>query len=134
MVLEKELGCTLINKLRAILLMEADFNFSNKILYGTRMVDNVRRFGLMPEDTLTAKKNRMADDRTLAKVLFFDVVRQFKLPAGLSSVDAVNCYDSAVHVILALTFRAFGVPKGAVQAILQTIEKIKYFLRTAYLR
>ena len=33
-VLEKELGCTLINKLRAILLMEADFKISNKILYG----------------------------------------------------------------------------------------------------
>ena len=38
-MLEKQLGCTLINKLRAILLMEVDFNFSNKILYGMRMMD-----------------------------------------------------------------------------------------------
>ena len=55
-VLGKQLGCTLINKLQAILLMEADFNFSNKILYGVRMVDNVRRFGLMPEDIYSEKK------------------------------------------------------------------------------
>ena len=54
-MLEKELGCTLINKLRAILLMEAEFNFSNKILYGVRMTDNVRRFGLMPEDIYSKK-------------------------------------------------------------------------------
>ena len=54
-VLGKQLGCTLINKLQAILLMEADFNFSNKILYGVRMMDNVRRFGLMPEDIYSEK-------------------------------------------------------------------------------
>ena len=55
-MLEKEFGCNLINELRAILLMEADFNFSNKILYGVRMMDNARRFGLMPEDIYSEKK------------------------------------------------------------------------------
>ena len=74
----------------------------------------------------------MADDGTLAKVLLFDVVRQFRLPAGLSSVDAANCYDSVAHVIAALAFRAFGVPKEAVQVMPKTIEEMKYFLRTAY--
>ena len=33
-LLEKEYVCTLVEKLRAILLMEADFNFSNKLIYG----------------------------------------------------------------------------------------------------
>ena len=47
----------------------------------------------------------MADDGTLAKVLVFDVVRQFKLPAGLSLVDTANCYDSVAHATAALTFR-----------------------------
>ena len=74
----------------------------------------------------------MADDGTLAKVLFFDVMRQFKLPAGLSSVDAANYYDSVAHAIAALNFRAFGVPKEAVQVMLKTNEEMRYFLRTAY--
>ena len=73
----------------------------------------------------------MEDDGTLAKVLLFDVVRQFRLPAGLSSVDAANCYGSVAHTIAALTFRAFGVPKEAVQVMLKTIEEMMYFLRTA---
>ena len=64
----------------------------------------------------------MADNETLAKVLFFDVVRQFKLPAGLSSVGATNFYDSVAHTIAALTCRAFGVPKEAVQVMLKNIE------------
>ena len=59
------------------------------------------------------------------------MVRQFKLPAGLSSVDAANCYDSVAHAIAALTFRAF-VPKEAIHVMLQTIEEMKYSPRTAY--
>ena len=74
----------------------------------------------------------MADDGTLSKVLLFDVVRQSRLSAVLSSVDAANYYDSVAHAIAALTFRAFGVPKEAVQVMLKTIEDMKYFLRTAY--
>ena len=74
----------------------------------------------------------MTDNGTLAKVLLFDVVRQFRLPAGLSSVDAANCYDSVARAIAALAFRAFGVSKEAVQVILKTVEEMKYFLRTAY--
>ncbi len=37
-MLEKTLGVTLVSKLCAILLMEADFNATNKIIYGVRMM------------------------------------------------------------------------------------------------
>ena len=64
----------------------------------------------------------MADDGTLAKVLLYDVVRQSRLPAGLSSVDAANCYYSVAHAIAALTFRAFGVSKEPVQVMLKLLK------------
>ena len=47
-MLEKTLGVTLVTKLRAILLMEADFNASNKIVYGDRMMTNAHKYNLMP--------------------------------------------------------------------------------------
>ncbi len=37
-ILEKMFGCALITKLRSILLMEADFNSMNKMIYGQRML------------------------------------------------------------------------------------------------
>ncbi len=40
-MLEKAQGCALISQLRSILLVEADFNCTNKILYGIQMLDNV---------------------------------------------------------------------------------------------
>ena len=91
-MLEKILGCALITKLRSILLMEADFNATNKLLFGVRMLGNIRKYKLMPEE-IYSEWNRIADDGTLSKVLFFDIARQLRRPAGLASVDADNCYD-----------------------------------------
>ena len=121
-MLEKMFGCTLVSKLRAILLMEADFNFANKLVYGVRTMDNVRKRDLMPEE-IYSEKGRTADDGSLAKVLFYDIVRQTRVAAGLGSIDAANCYDSIAHAIASLVFQAFGVPEEAI-----AIEEMKIFL------
>ena len=130
-MLEKVLGCNLVTKLRAILLMEADFNATNKIVYGKRMLDTVREHGMMPEETFS-EKNRMADDGTLAKTLFYDITRQARVPAALASVDASNCYDRIAHAIASLVFQAFGVPTSAAESMLGSIEEMKFFLRTGF--
>ena len=130
-MLEKIFGCSLITKLRSILLMEADFNATNKIIYGIRMLNNVRKYKLMPEEVFS-ERNRLADDGTLSKVLFYDIVRACRRPAGLASVDADNCYDRIAHPMLSMILQAFGVPANAVKSMLSTIQDMKFFLRTGY--
>ena len=130
-MLEKMFGCTLVSKLRSILLMEADFNFANKMIYGVRMLDNVREHGFMPEE-IFSEKNRMANDGSFAKVLTYDIGRQLRVPFALSSVDAAQCYDSIAHAIASLVFQAFGVPEAAIQSMLETIQDMKFYLRTAF--
>ena len=130
-MLEKMFGFTLISKLRTILQMEADFNFSNKLIYGVRMMDNVRKYGFMPEE-IYSKKGKTADDGSLAKVLFYDIVHQSRVVAGLSSINAANCYNSIAHAIASLVFKAFGVPEEAIKSLLTVIKEMKYFMRTAY--
>lgn len=100
-MLENLQGCTLISKLRSILLMEADFNTANKLIYEVRMMHNVRAHNLMP-DEIFSERNRTADDGTLSKVLFYDLLRQSRRPAGVSSVDADNCFDRVAHAIASL--------------------------------
>jgi len=130
-MLEKTLGVTLVTKLRAILLMEADFNATNKIIYGNRMMENARRHNLMPEE-IFSERNRMADDGTLSKTLFCDLARQARAPAAIASVDASNCYDRIAHAMASLVFQAFGVPIAAAESMLGTIENMKFFLRTGF--
>lgn len=130
-MLEKIFGCSLITKLRSICLIEADFNATNKIIYGMRMLDNVRKYKLMPEEVFS-KRNRMADDGTLLKVLFYDIVRQCRRPAGIASVDADNCYDRIAHPMLSMITQSFGVPSRAIGTMLSTIQDMKFHLRTGF--
>jgi hypothetical protein len=71
-MLEIIFGCALITKLRSILLMEGDFNASNKIIFGQRMMDKAREHKLIPEE-IYSERNRLAEDRTLAKVIFYEL-------------------------------------------------------------
>ena len=64
-----------IDKLRAILLMEADFNANNKEIIGVRMMDNVRTKGLMMEE-IFSEIGKTAEDGGLAKILFYVIARQ----------------------------------------------------------
>jgi len=130
-MLEKIFGCSLITKLRSILLMEADFNATNKVIYSMRMLANVRKYKLMPEEVYS-ERSHLTDDGTLSKVLFYDIVRQLRRPAGLASVDADNCYDRIAHPMASMVFQSFGVPTLAIESMLTTIQNMKFFLRTGY--
>jgi hypothetical protein len=130
-MLEKTAGCRLLSKLRSILLMEADYNANNKIIYGVRMMDNVRKYGLVEEE-IYSEQGKTAEDGALAKVLFYDIVRWSRLCASISCVDASNCYDSIAHAIASIIFQVCGVPVEGVQAMLEAIQEMKYFLRTAF--
>jgi hypothetical protein len=95
------------------------------------MLCNVRKFGFMP-DEIFSERNRTAEEGSLAKTLFYDVVQQSQLLAGISSVDADNWYDRVSHAIASLVFCLFGMSKEATGAMLKTMQEMKFFLWTAY--
>jgi hypothetical protein len=130
-MLEKIFECFLITKLCSILLMKADFDATNKVTYGIRMLHNMHKYKLMPEE-IYSEWNCLADDGTLSKVLFYDIVRQLQRPAGLVLADANNCYNCIAHPMTSMVFQSFGVPTSAVKSILTRIQNIKFYLRTGY--
>ena len=111
--------------------MKADFNFGNKQTYGIHTLDNARKYKLMPEEVFN-ERNRMTNDGMVSRVLFFDLVRQTRLPAGMSSVDTANCYNRIAHAIASLVFQSFGVTKESAVSMLKAIEEMEFFLRTVY--
>jgi hypothetical protein len=128
---QKMFAVRLVSKLRAILLMDADFNAMNKEVYGVHMLDEARKYKLIPEEVFS-KKNCMTNDGGLAKTLFYDIVRQTQLPVAIALVDASNCYDQIAHAMASLIFQSFGVEDTAIAAMLETIQEMKIFLQTAY--
>ena len=60
------------------------------------------------------------------------MIWQTRLPTGIASVDTDGCFDRIAHPIASLIFQALGVNSQASEALLTTIQEIKFFLRTAY--
>jgi hypothetical protein len=96
------------------------------MVYGNRMLYKVRQNNLMPEE-IYSEKNRLADDGTLVKVLFYDIVRQTRC-----AVDADNCYNRIAHPIASLVFQALGVKREVCESMFSTIQDMKFFLRTGF--
>jgi hypothetical protein len=124
---EKIFGCALVIQLQAILLIEADVNATNKIIYGHHMLDTAWKYKLMPEN-IFRKKNHLMNGSTLAKVLFYDIIWQTCPPAKISVVDADNCCNQIAHPITSLVFQALSVPKEALASMYSTIQDMDFFL------
>jgi hypothetical protein len=77
-------------------------------------------------------KNRMANNGTLCKTLFYDITRQARVPAAIASVDVSNCYDRIGHAMASMIFQAFSVPMTAIESMLGAIENMKFFLCTDF--
>jgi hypothetical protein len=67
------------------------------------MIDNARKYNIVPED-IYSKKNHLADNGTLAKVIFYDIVLQTQRLADIPAVDMDNCYNQIAHPIASLVF------------------------------
>ena len=59
-MMEKEEGNVKAEKLRAILLMEADFNFANKLTFGRRMQTLAEKEKLIPDKCYGSRAGRQA--------------------------------------------------------------------------
>jgi hypothetical protein len=66
-ILEKIVGVipVLVNKLHTILLMEADFNFMNNFVFGSRMMRITRDSNMYPEEAFTRNKQNGQGSSTL---------------------------------------------------------------------
>ena len=53
-------------------------------------------------------------------------------PAGISLVDANNCYDRVPHATASLVFHSFGILPLAAGAMFRTIQDMKFFLRRGF--
>ena len=131
-MLEKKPGVIEVDKLRAILLMEADFNFANHLYFGRRMKAAAEEHGVIPEDTFGSRENKSSIEVSLCRMLFFDLVRQLKFNAVLGSYDAQSCYDRVVHSFTSMAVRAMGIPMQIINTMLSAIQMMQFHLRTGF--
>ena len=79
-MLEKKENLHLMSKLRAILLLEADFNAANKIIFNSRMIPKLEENNLIPQEIVGGRRNQSAIQVAINKKLITDIANQTKRP------------------------------------------------------
>ncbi len=131
-MLEKILGCRDPEKLRAILLMEADFNFANKLFLGKRMMEWAEKHNEIPIECYGSRKGHQAIDVAVNRAITWDLLRQKRHAGSIASVDAQTCYDRIAHSIASLSSQRLAVSVETMICLLSTLQLMKFFLRTAF--
>jgi hypothetical protein len=92
-MLEKKPSIILPDKIWAITLLEADFNGSNKLILGKRMMANAEEHGLCLPEAQGSHKFQNATGLAFNQRLVTDNSRQQNWPLAIASMDAAQCYQ-----------------------------------------
>ena len=96
-MLEKSAGDVNVQKLRAILLLEADFNAMHKIIFNNRLILSIEAENAIPMEIIGGRRSQAATHLALDKKLIADIANVRKLPTITICADATNCYDRVAH-------------------------------------
>jgi hypothetical protein len=127
----KKAGVYDIDKMRTITLMDAAYNMNNKQL-GRDVMKHAERHNNLAREQYGSRKNHQASTAATNKVLTMDLLRIRRQAGALCSNDAKSCYDRVVRSIASLCFLRLCAPKAAVMSLLQTLQKAKHRIRTAF--
>ena len=130
-MLEKKKGNFRVDKLRAILVYEAEFNMINKII-GREAMKNAERLNGVAWEQYGCRKEHSAVNQGLNKTLTCDIGRQRKQPFAICSNDAKSCFDRIVHSIASLSLQRVGYPIEPLICVFTTIRHLEHRIRTVY--
>ncbi len=126
----KKAGLYDIDRLRTIVLFEADFNHNNKY-YGKAMMDHVIKHGALAKEQYSIP-GRKAIDHALNRRLLFDIQRYSKTSLAMTSCDLKSCYDRIAHTPAILAALGYGVNGKPAYSMLSTFQNCQFFTKTAY--
>jgi hypothetical protein len=129
-MLEKVAGVALVNKLRTILLMEGDFNYMNKWVFGHEAINKLYTLGYIPGNQYSQKEST-AEDARMDNRLTMDISRQLKQPLATMAADADKCYNRINHIIMSFFLLAMVGTIGPIVAMLHPIQAMKFYQSTA---
>ena len=118
-------------KLRTILLLEADFNTNNKAL-GSDIMRIGEHHQVFSKDNYGGQHGHHALEVGLNACLTQDSVQGHCGRLIVVSNDAKGCYDRIVHMVLQLALLWLGIPKPALQSMIATIQEMDHAVQTAF--
>ena len=120
-ILEKSAGNVNMVQLRAILLLEADFNALNKIVFNRRAILSIEASKTIPYKVIRGRRGQSLAHVALNKKIVCDIENQLKKLTVVMSIDTTNCYDRIAHSISSMSCQHFGLQLEYLLTLFRTI-------------
>jgi hypothetical protein len=127
-LLEKTHGNNFIKKMRAIVLLEGDFNYYNKMVFTQRMLASAQDKGQILVECF-AKKGSNCVNAVMTKIMFCDESRIHHHPMRIGGNDFGDCYDRVAHPPASIALQSWGVPLPAIRVLLLAMQTMQFFPR-----
>ena len=121
-----------MSKLREILLLKANFNTLNKLVFNSKLMLFLEDKEVIPYKIIGERRGYLAIYIALNKKLVSDMENQVKKLMVVISADASNCYDCIVYSFVSMACQHFGLSLEYILLLFGTIQTLKMFLRTSY--
>ena len=131
-MLEKSAGNVNIQKLRAILLLEADFNAIHKIIFNSRLIPSIKAANAILMEVIGGRRSQAATYLALDKKLITDIANVRKLLTIISYADTMNCYNRVAYPFTRLCVQYFGLDIIYLAVLFRAIQSMKMFLCTLH--
>ena len=129
--LMKQEGNFNVNKLRTICLLEADLNQNNKYI-GKTAIGYAEKMEGLADEQFGSRKKRRATEVSVNNRITDDLMRLYAMKGAICSNDAKSCYDRIGHIALSLSLQRMGVPKQAIEGMLNAIQELKHHVKTSF--
>ncbi len=95
-LLKKIIGNNFVHKIQAICLLEADFNWMNKMIFTKRMIGMALERKLIPGECFS-KEGSNCISAVMTKIFICNESRIYHHDAVFEACNFVDCYDRIVH-------------------------------------
>jgi ribonuclease HI len=109
-IIEKIPGQPIIEKLRIIMLYEADFNFALKLVWGKRLIRNAEFYKILGTSNHGSRPGRQCVDALMEKMLVYEFARLSRTSLVTVDNDAKSCYDRIIKSLAMTACIAVGLP------------------------
>ena len=91
-----------MQKLRAILLLEVDFNTMHKIIFNNRLIPNLEAVNAILIEVIGGRQSQATTHLTLDKKLISNITNVSKIPMITICTDVTNYYGRVAHPFASL--------------------------------
>ena len=131
-ILEKIPGKPIIEKLRIIMLYEADFNFMLKLIWGRRLVRHAEKYKVLGHSNHGSRAGRQAIDALLEKLLLYEYARLTRTSLVTVDNDAKSCYDRIIKSLAMIACIGVGLPLLAAAMHNKTHHSMVHSIKTKH--